>query len=221
MDRSKEELRALTGALLHAQDDERRSLARELHDDISQRLAALSMLGDQVLRNLSRNPEIAQQKIGQILAQIGDVSDHVRSLSHRLHPSLIEDLGLTAALRSLTQEFGEREETDAAFFAKDAPEGIPVDVATGLYRIAEEALRAIAKHAGKVHVRVRLIGFAEGVEMQVSDSGPGSTIENHASGFGLAAMEERARLINATLDLQFSPGQGATLTVRVPEFRSK
>jgi two-component system CheB/CheR fusion protein len=216
LDRSREELRALAGSLLTTQEDERRRLARELHDDISQRLAALNIAGDQVVATIATNAGEARRKLEAALKQIGQLSEDVRMLSHRLHPSIIEDLGLKAALRSLTQEFGEREEMITTFFAQDVPEMVPLEVATAVYRIAQEALRNIAKHAGKTHVKVQLIGLTVALELQVTDSGKGFNLEQNASGLGLISMKERARLIGAILQVRSAPREGTRVTLQVP-----
>ncbi len=216
LDRSREELRALTGSLMTSQEDERRRLARELHDDISQRLAALSMLGDKALADITKDPMTARQELQQTLTQLGELSEEVRSLSHRLHPSMIEDLGLATALRSLTEEFGEREEMITTFFSRSVPETLPIEVATGLYRIAQEAFRNIAKHAGKTHVKVSLTGKDHRVQLRVADAGKGFDTERKRSGLGLTSIQERARLIGGTANIQSAPGEGTKITVSAP-----
>lgn len=214
--RSQEELRTLTGSLLTSQEEERRRLARELHDDISQRLAAFDLDSNEVLRNMSGNPALAEKKFQEIRVKMRELSEDVRRLSHRLHPSALEDLGLPSVLRSLTSEFGEREEMITTFSAQDVPYGLPVEVATVLYRIAQEALRNVAKHAGKTHVKVLLRGKPGALELQITDSGLGFDIEDKRSGLGLISMEERARLIGATLKIESALGEGTKVTVDVP-----
>lgn len=191
-------------------------MARELHDDISQRLATLSMEGDDILRNLSADTAGAHQRLDQLLAKLGQLSEDVRMLSHGLHPAMIEDLGLAPALRISTNEFGEREGMIASFFPQDVPEELPLEVATGLYRIAQEALRNVSKHAGKTHVRVLLTGKEDGVEMQVADSGRGFDRQRYRTGLGLISVEERARLIGATVKIESVPREGTKVTVYVP-----
>ncbi|MFL6465076.1 MAG: sensor histidine kinase [Bryobacteraceae bacterium] len=161
--RNQEELRA-DGSLLTSQEEERR-LASEVHDDISQRLAALDLDSHEVFRNISANPALAEKTFGQIRTRMRELSEDVRRLSHRLHPSAIEDLGLAPALRSLTEEFGEREKMITTFSAQDLSATLPIEVATGLYRITQESLRNIAKHAGKTHVKVMLKGRPGGLEL--------------------------------------------------------
>ncbi|MBV9038730.1 MAG: PAS domain-containing protein, partial [Acidobacteriaceae bacterium] len=213
--RSQDELRALTGSLFTSQEEERRRLARELHDDISQRLAAFDLDSNEVLRHLGADSSLAEQKLQEIRGRMRGLSEDVRRLSHQLHPSTLEDLGLASALRSLTGEFGEREKMITTFSAQELPPAIPIEVATGLYRIAQEALRNVAKHAGKTHVKVLLRGKPEALELQVADSGLGFDTEDKRSGLGLISMEERARLIGATLKIESALGEGTKVTVDV------
>ncbi|HEY7209311.1 MAG TPA: CheR family methyltransferase [Bryobacteraceae bacterium] len=216
LDRNREELRALAGSLFTTQEEQSRVLARELHDDISQRMAAIHINGDQIFQLVEEDPRAAKAKIEQCLAQIAQLGDDMRMLSHRLHPSIIEDLGLAPALRSLTEEFGERENMITSFLGQDLPAEIPVAVATGLYRIAQEALRNIAKHAGRTHVKVLLKGDGGSLEMQIADAGWGFDPAQRQPGLGLISMKERARLIGASVDVQSSVGHGTQVTVRAP-----
>jgi two-component system CheB/CheR fusion protein len=214
--RSQEELRALAGSLLTTQEDERRRMARELHDDVSQRLAALDIDSDEIQRSISSSPDLAGSKLQELRGRIAVLVDDVRKMSHRLHPSSIEELGLAPALRALTQDFDRGENMIATFSSKSVPASIPIQVATGIYRIAQEALRNVAKHAGRTHVRVTLKGTKGGVRLEVSDAGLGFDPSEGRSGLGLVSMEERARIIGATLEVKSALGQGTTVTVDVP-----
>ncbi len=207
------ELRALAASLFTSQEEERRRIARELHDDIGQRLAAIEIDGVEA-ENQIKSPT-AKEAMQRIRTRLSQLSDDVRLMSHRLHPSILEDLGLTPALRSLTEEFGRRENMIATFSSREVPE-IPLEVATALYRITQEALRNISKHAGQTHARVSLRGTPEGVQLQVADFGQGFDMESSRSGLGLLSMEERARQIGATLRVQSSLGDGTRITVGVP-----
>jgi two-component system CheB/CheR fusion protein len=214
--RTQDDLRALTGSLFTSQEEERRRIARELHDDVGQQLALLEIYSDQVEAQIPAGTAAAKEGIQQIRARIAALVDDVRLMSHRLHPSVIEDLGLTAALRTLVEEFAESEKMIATFSAQDTPDEISVPVATGLYRIAQEALRNVAKHAGKTHVRVTLRGNGGALQLQVADFGHGFDMDGTPAGLGLISMEERARMMGATLAVESSLGQGATVTVDVP-----
>ncbi len=214
--RSREELRALTRSLFTSQEEERRRVARELHDDVSQRLALIEIHGEQTEREMEENPEFAHQKLRELRAKIGELSRDVRSISHRLHPATIEDLGLASALRSLTEEFRARERMITTFAQQDLPENIPTGLAIGLYRIAQEALRNVAKHAGQTHVKVSLRGGNNHLVLQVTDSGIGFDMEGARSGLGLISMQERARHLNAAFSIESMLGEGTKVTVDVP-----
>jgi len=137
-------------------------------------------------------------------------------ISHRLHPSVIENLGLKAALRTLTEEFGERENMIASFSSQNVPEDLPLETATALYRITQEALRNVSKHAGKTHTRVSLRGTSEGLQLQIADFGHGFDMDAGRHGLGLVSMEERARQIRGAVQVQSRPGEGTTVMVKVP-----
>jgi two-component system CheB/CheR fusion protein len=153
--------------------------------------------------------------------RVGLLGSDVRRLSHGLHPSLLDDLGLAAALRSLTSDFGEREGMITTFSAQDVPESLPIDIATGLYRIAQESLRNVGKHAGKTHVKVNLRGTPDGLQLQISDAGHGFEQRLERNGLGLISMEERARLMEANLRVNSVVGHGTSVTVLVPSQRMR
>src|SRR5262249_10349727 len=155
--RTQDELRTLTGNLLTSQEDERRRVARELHDDIGQKLAALEMDTHQIEQRRANDDEGARE-LQRVRAAIEELADDVRRISHALHPAMIDDLGLAPALRSLVEDFKAREDMIATFSAQDVPEHIPSQIASGLYRIGQEALRNVSKHAGRTHVKVFLKG---------------------------------------------------------------
>jgi two-component system CheB/CheR fusion protein len=214
--RSQDELRALAVSLFNSQEEERRRIARELHDDLSQRLAALEIDSDQAEQNLSSDNSISRESLQRIRSRLAKLSQDVREMSHRLHPSMIEDLGLKPALQALTEEFGHRENMIATFSSQDVPENIPVEVSTVLYRITQEALRNVSKHAGQTHARVSLRGTAEGIQLQVADFGNGFDPSARRIGLGFVSMGERARQIGATLEVRGALGEGVRVTVNVP-----
>ncbi len=214
--RTQSELRALAGSLFTSQEEERRRVARELHDDICQKLAALEIDVQQVEGRIARHSGEAEQDLQNVRNAIGTLANDVRQISHALHPSIIDDLGVAAALRSLVDDFREREHMIVTFTVQHLPQDIPAQVATGLYRIAQEALRNVAKHAGQTHVKVTLRGDDTRVRLQVNDSGAGFDRGAHGSGLGLISMEERARMMEGTLTVESKPGEGTRVTVDVP-----
>jgi two-component system CheB/CheR fusion protein len=214
--RSQQALRALTGSLFTSQEEERRRIARELHDDVSQRLAAIEIESDRLESSIPEEARNALEGIQRLRASIGKLSEDVRLMSHRIHPAVLEDLGLKAALKILTEDFGKRESMIATFSHQNVPENVPAHVATALYRIGQEALRNVSKHAGQTHTRVSIRGTSEGIQLQISDFGHGFDTEGGRPGLGLVSMEERARHIGATLQLKSAPGEGTRITVNVP-----
>jgi len=214
--RSQGELRGLTGNLLTSQEEERRRVARELHDDFSQRLAAVEMEAVEISRHIAGDPAAAQNQLEQLRIEVVQLADDMRRMSHQLHPAMLEDLGLASALRSLTEDFGAREGMIATFLGQDVPEQIPIEITTVLYRLAQEALHNVSKHAGKTHVKVIVRGTEGGLEMQIADSGHGFDPDGIRTGLGFVSMEERTRLIGATLKIDSALGEGTKVTVCVP-----
>src|SRR5262249_54819290 len=151
----------------------------------------------QIDPQITENPEQARQELAKIRNALGDLSEEVRRISHALHPSVIDDLGIAAALRSLVEDFRERESMIVTLTADPLPRDVPAQIATSLYRIAQEALRNVAKHAGRTHVKVALRNGAEGIRLQVIDSGEGFDVQDRRSGLGLGliSMEERVRMV--------------------------
>ena len=216
LERTQEELRGLTAHLFNVQDEERRHVARELHDDISQNLSILD-LHLKALRD-KQSHGLDGAEIDEVRSQISALANDVRSISHRLHPAILDDLGLPAALKALVEEFGEREEMPATYHGINIPETIPTNIAAALYRITQEALRNVAKHAGKTHVKV-LLEEKEGVlTLQVIDLGVGFDQEAEVAGggLGLISMTERARQIHGQLSIHSALGKGTTMIVKAP-----
>lgn len=213
---SQQELRALAARLFTSQEEERRRVARELHDDVGQRLALVHMDIEQVLQRVSEDPASLGKQMTSLALQVASLSDDVRKLSHRLHPAMLDDLGLGHALQSLVEEFGERERMPATLTRRNVPEHLERDVAAALYRIAQESLRNVAKHAGKTHVRVVLEGGQDHVCLEIIDMGEGFDRDAHVDGLGLLSMAERAHLVNGTFEIQSELGRGTSVRVTVP-----
>ncbi|MFO0575461.1 MAG: CheR family methyltransferase [Polyangia bacterium] len=214
--RSREELRALAASLFTAHEEERRRVSRELHDDLAQKVALLEMNIER-LHQQAGAPAL-RTAIALLRTQIAELSDDLRRIAYQLHPAMLDDLGLSFALKSLVEEFGRREGVPVTFTCRDQPKTLPPLIAGSLYRIAQEALRNIAKHAGKAPVRVQLVGTPRELRLQIQDQGrgfePGEA--RVRGGMGILNMEERARLCGGTFRLKSRPGEGVTITVRVP-----
>lgn len=216
LNRTQEELRGLNAHLFSMQEEERQHVSRELHDDISQRLSLLEML----LHDIKIEDATAENraKIQNARQQIESINTDVRQISHRLHPAILNDLGLSAALKALVTEFGEREGMPATYVTQNLPESWSDDSAMALYRIAQEALRNVGKHAGKTHVKVVLAGEGNRLQLKVMDFGIGfdQEVEPESHGLGLISMQERARLAGGTMSVTSKLGEGTTVTVDVP-----
>ncbi|MGC2401711.1 MAG: CheR family methyltransferase [Acidobacteriaceae bacterium] len=213
---AQEELRNLTAHLLTAQEEERRSLARELHDDVAQRLSALRLECDQACGANDDSTRIQVMK--SVSGQIDSLNTEIRNLSHRLHPSILDDLGLPVALKGLVEDFRDRENMLTNYVGNDLPEAISKDVATAIFRITQEALRNVAKHAGRTHVKVVLEQSDHVLHLEIRDFGIGFDQEADLprSGLGLVSMKERARMVGGTLAVSSSLGEGTTVSVAVP-----
>ncbi len=211
-------LHKLAGKLLTAQEEERRLLARELHDDLSQRLAVLAIEAGKLEKQAGHLPSQIVNKLRQIREQIVAISYDVHDISRQLHPSIIEDLGLVDALKSECLSFSRRENIPVRFEQLGVPDIIRRDIAFCLYRVSQEALRNIKKHAKAQKAEVMIIGDNEELVLRVKDHGVGFEPEKvgQKPGLGLASMEERARLIKGKFIVQSQIGKGTAIEIRVP-----
>lgn len=216
---SREELRALAGLLLTAQEEERRRIARDLHDDVNQRLAMLAM----DLRRIEKGEAGDLADIGgmvrSITGRLTAVSDDVRQMAYRFHPSILDDLGLMKAVRRLVDDFSASTGVEAVYVHHDSLSPIPTDLATCVYRIAQESLNNVARHAKATEVEVELICDEGMITLSVRDNGVGFDAVNASQGrgrLGLLSMKERVRLVRGTLNVSSSPGGGTHIDVGVP-----
>jgi PAS domain S-box-containing protein len=211
------ELRVLTGRLLHAQESERRRIARELHDDLNQSLALLSVEMELLGQEPPGSPTLLRGRMHELSARIKQLSSSVHNLSHQLHPSNLEQLGLLTAVRSLCKELTESHDLSIDFSHHQVPEVIPGDTALCLYRIVQEALRNVIKHSGAEHADVELSGSAGGICLRIVDNGAGFTPSaEHKGGLGLVSMRERLRLVGGEIAIESLPSAGTRVEVFVP-----
>jgi PAS domain S-box-containing protein len=202
--------------LIQAQEDERSRLARELHDDINQRIAFLAMTLDGLKQRLP-SPDLVKE-VGAIRKQVGDLSSDIQALSHRLHSPKLELLGLRKAIASLCRELSERQAVNIEFHTDKVPEILPEDVSLCLFRILQEALQNALKHSGARQFRVWLRNRVNGLELVVQDSGRGFDPEHviHGPGLGLTSMRERLKPFGGSLSIESKPQHGTTIYARVP-----
>ncbi len=214
--RAEGEAQALSGRLITAHEDERRWLARELHDDITQRLAGLAIDAAKLPAGaLSPSDMDARRSIRGGLVQL---SEDVHNLSYRLHPSVLDDLGLVDALTTECDRFARSESVRVDVEADALPQSLPKEVTFGVYRVAQEALHNIGRHAKASIVQLSLVLSDGGLLLSVSDNGRGFEPDSppHRPSLGHASMRERIRSLGGKLSIQSAPGRGTTVVAWVP-----
>ena len=202
---------ALSGRLLTAQEDERRRLARELHDDLTQRLARLAIDAGRLERSAGAGASAMRQDLVRL-------SEDVHALSYRLHPSVLDDLGLVEALRAECDRVARHGDLRVDVEARGVPEAVPAETSLCLFRVAQEALSNAARHGSATAVTVLLSPRGQGLQLAVSDNGSGFDPERsrERASLGLASMRERVRLLRGELDIESTPGRGTTVVAWVP-----
>ena len=206
--------------VVHAQEEEHRRIARELHDDLTQRLAALAIDAG-ALEQLAQLPRDIQQRLREMRGQLVSLSQSVHSLSRQLHPAILEDLGLVDALRSECMSVQERDGIVVNYRAEAVPTNLSRAVALCVYRVTQEALRNAGRHSQSHRVSVRLVAANDVLTLRVRDYGIGFDVAGHGRpGVGLESMRERARLVHARVTVHSRRGEGTAVTLRVPLQRS-
>jgi two-component system CheB/CheR fusion protein len=213
------ELETLSGRLITAHEDETKFLARELHDVFSQRLAALAMDIAAAQKEVPRPSAPLMGDLRKLGTGVKSLADDLHRMSRQLHPATLDDLGLGAALKDECRMFAEIQKIPVIFKPARVPRLLPEGVALCLYRVAQECLRNIAKHAGARKVMVQLAATAAQIRLSVEDVGDGfhlQKIRKKKRGLGLISMEERVRIINGVFNIESQPGSGTRVEVRVP-----
>ncbi len=210
-------LRRLTASLIASQEAENRELAGELHDVFSQELAALGMEISTLLK-AAEVPAPLGASLAGLGKKISRLADEIHHTSRQLHPAILAELGLAAALREECETFSQHSGIPVQLISKGTPPSSPHDVALSLYRIAQESLRNIRKHSGATEARIRLTREKDGVTLRVEDTGDGFDINEarKSGGLGLISMEERARSVNGRFTVRSQLGGGTTMEVFVP-----
>jgi len=203
--------------LIEAQEQERTRIGRELHDDIVQRLALLAITIQQ-LQKSEGLPLQVRSRMGDLWKQTTEIATDIQHLSHELHSSKLQYLGLVAAMRGFCREFGEQQKVEVDFQTHDLPGPLSADISLCLFRVLQEALHNSAKHSGVRHFEVRLWGTSDEIHLTVKDSGLGLDREaaKASQGLGLISMEERLKLVNGTLSIDSQPKRGTTIHAHVP-----
>lgn len=207
----------LTARLMTTAEDERKRIARELHDSFGPRLASLNLQVSQVKDLLSSQPDLAEE-VDKARNQIGDLAKATHDLSQQLHPSVLSQLGLKTALESECASYSQQYGIAVSFSTKNVPERIPDSTALCLYRVAQAGLENIRKHAQTQEASITLAGKGNEIVMIIRDFGKGFDLEaaRTEGGLGLVSMEERVRLANGRLRIKSKPGEGTKVEVRIP-----
>lgn len=215
--RARELNRALAGRLIVSQEEERQRIARELHDDLSQKIAVLNIDIDRLSHQMP--PSEHRTWLRRISTQVAEIADHVHDLSYELHPVRLKTLGLLESLKVLCSEFSNQREVTVSFTGTDddVPLGIDPAISLCLYRIAQEALHNVARHSQSDRASVRLYREAGDICLQIRDAGVG--FEPHSSrqtGLGLVSMRERVAVLNGKLVVHTAVGRGTGIVARIP-----
>jgi PAS domain S-box-containing protein len=215
---AEEALTSLSGRLIEAQEEERRRIAREIHDDFQQRLAIISIDLEDIAQNVCSPGSEPSLRLHELWHHVSELGADLHSLSHRLHSSTLDRLGLVAGLRSLCNEFTEHHGIVVTLVNERVPRHIPSDVALCLFRVTQEALQNVKKHSGSPTAEVRVEWKDSQIRLLVSDQGRGfdPTSASRRAGIGLRSMEERLRLVGGHLAIHARLMQGTTIEAAVP-----
>jgi signal transduction histidine kinase len=211
---AREALQKLSGQLIEAQERERRRIARELHDDICQRLALLSV----ELGQASRSSNGATSKLEEIRKHCSEIANDLQTLSHKLHSSKLDYLGIAPALKGFCEEFSRQHEVMVEFRERNVPQGVPQDASLCLFRVTQEALRNAVKYSRTNSFAVELTGGADEVQLEVRDWGAGFDLQEarRNRGLGLISMRERVNLVHGRFSIESVPGEGTRVIAVVP-----
>jgi len=214
--RSYARVRRLAGKLIAAQESERARVARDLHDDFNQQLAALS-IGIGGARQRAGGDAALAGLLGTLQDQTVALTDQVRIFSHELHPRMLEHVGLSAALRTHSAQLAEHR-LQVRLTVDGALDGLPPDVALCAYRVVQEALRNVLLHAGVGEADVSVVRSGRRLDVTIRDNGCGFAPDSPDAhgGLGLLSMEERARLADGACTITSVPGHGTTVHVYIP-----
>ncbi|HKO97565.1 MAG TPA: PAS domain-containing protein [Pyrinomonadaceae bacterium] len=212
-----ETLRELGGRLISAQEEERSRVARELHDDVNQRMALLSIQLEQLQQDQEKTLDLSE-RFQNLKVQVQEISNDIHRLSYRLHPSKLDHLGLGPAVKSLCAELTESGKLQIDFQQARVPASLPKDVTLCVFRIAQEALGNCIKHSGAQTVEVMLEKTNNEIHLSVSDNGSGFDQESERTrkGLGFISMRERLRLVDGCIHIHTRPRLGTRVEVSVP-----
>jgi PAS domain S-box-containing protein len=215
---AEEALSGMSRRLIEAHEEERTRIARDLHDDINQRLALLAIDIERLKQNPPESAGEVANRMGELSKRTGEIAADVQSISHQLHSSKLEYLGIVAAMRSFCAEFAEQQKVEIDFSYAEIPQNLPQGISLCLFRVSQEALQNAVKHSGVRHFEVQLRGASDAIHLIVHDSGHGFDFEAamQGRGLGLISMKERLKLVNGELTIDSQHKRGTTVHARVP-----
>jgi PAS domain S-box-containing protein len=218
LERRNSELRDTTGRLIDAQEQECRRIAREIHDDYSQRLALLAIEVENLAEENPNSSAEMSQRFHQIWSGLSEVGADLHSLSHRLHSSTLDSLGLVAGVKAFCKEFAEQQKIQVDFADENVPTGVPGNVAVCLFRIVQEGLRNVKRHSGVDKAGVRLEKLGEKLHLSVTDQGRGFDTQTRSAegGIGIRSMEERLRSLGGKLEIHSGLMEGTRIEAWLP-----
>lgn len=211
-------LSSVNRKLVDAAERERRRIGRDLHDDVCQRLALFSCQLEQVRNDLGGRASTNLTRIAALQEQISEIATDVQAISHELHSSKLEYLGIEAAMRGFCRELAQQRKVGIDFKSKDLTLPLSPEISLCLFRVLQEALHNSAKHSGALDFKVELVGTSEGIHLAVHDSGIGFNPQAAMSGpgLGLTSMKERVKLVKGKFSINSHPGTGTTIHAWVP-----
>jgi PAS domain S-box-containing protein len=215
---AEESLANIGRRLIEAHEEERTWIARELHDDINQRMALLAIELDRWNQQLPDSAVEFHDHIHHASQRLSEIAKDIQALSHRLHSSKLEYLGLVVAAKSFCKELSEQQKVEIDFSHTDIPQSVPKEISLCLFRVLQETLQNAVKHSGVRHFKVGLCGTEGEIQLTVSDLGVGFDPQEaiNRRGLGLVSMRERLQLVNGEFSVKSQPGGGTTIHARVP-----
>jgi signal transduction histidine kinase len=207
----------LSDKLLSTQEEERSRIARDLHDDLGQRVAGLSIGLSNLKRLMGKTGEKHYPQVDQLSEQVSTVAESLRTMSHSLHPATLQYAGLVPSLQTLCREITDSTGLNISMEADTMPGQIPDQVALCLYRVAQEALQNVTRHSGANEAVVRMEVVDQALQLSVSDSGRGfAASSRNIGGLGIISMKERVKMLNGTLNVETQPDRGTKVLALVP-----
>jgi PAS domain S-box-containing protein len=216
--RAEEALRGVSGRLINAHEQDRIQLARELHDDVAQRLSLLSIELDVLEERLGNAPVDCCAQVQSLSTAAKELAMDLHRLAHQLHPARLEQLGLAAAIRGFCQELSKAHHITIDVDIQALPTSLGQDVTLCLYRVTQEALQNVVKHSGVAAAAVRLAVAGDEVRLEIVDRGVGFDTQaaHEQASLGLVSIRERVRLVRGQLQIESKNGAGTSIAIRIP-----